>query len=142
MEQITLQRGRTRFPFPLRGLHSDNGSEFINEQLFKYCAQEELTFTRNRKSFKNDSCYIEQKNWSLVRSYVGYARYDTLSEIQCMNALYEVLRLYTNYFLPVMQLKEKIRIGAKVMKRWDQPRTPYQRVMESPQIPVENKQLC
>jgi hypothetical protein len=60
----------------------------------------------------------------------------------CMNALYEVLRLYTNYFLPVMQLKEKLRIGAKVMKHWDQPRTPYQRVMESPQIPAESKQLC
>jgi hypothetical protein len=73
---------------------------------------------------------------------VGYARYDTLEEVMCMNALYEVLRLYTNYFLPVMQLKEKIRIGAKVMKQWDQPRTPYQRVMESPQIPAENKQQC
>lgn len=137
-----LQQGRARFPFPLLGLHSDNGSEFINAHLFNYCTQEQLQFTRNRKSFKNDSCYIEQKNWSLVRSYVGYARYDTLEEVMCMNALYEVLRLYTNYFLPVMQLQEKLRIGAKVMKRWDQPRTPYQRVLESPQVSAENKQAC
>ena len=137
-----LQQGKARFPLALKGLHSDNGSEFINAHLWKYCMQEQLQFTRNRKSFKNDSCYIEQKNWSLVRSYVGYARYDTLAEVQCMNALYEVLRLYTHYFLPVMQLQEKLRIGARMMKRWDRPKTPYQRVMESSHVPVENKQAC
>lgn len=137
-----IVQGRGRFPFSVFGLHSDNGSEFINDHLYRYCKQEKLTFTRNRKSFKNDSCYIEQKNWSIVRSYVGYARYDTLTEVQCINSLYQVLRLYTNYFQPVMQLQEKIRIGAKVMKRWDSPRTPYERVMENPRIPFENKQCC
>lgn len=137
-----IKQGRECFPFPLHGLHSDNGSEFINEHLYRYCTQEALIFTRNRKSFKNDSCYIEQKNWSIVRNYVGYARYDTLAEVRCINSLYQVLRLYTNYFQPVMQLKEKSRIGAKVMKRWDSPRTPYERVLENPHIPLEKKQRC
>lgn len=137
-----LQQGKARFPFPLLDLYSDNGSVFMNSHLFNYCAQEQLQFTRYRKSFKNDSHYTEQKNWSLVRSYVDYARYDALEEVQCMNALYDVLRLYTNFFLPVMQLQEKLRIEARPMKRWDPPRTPYQRIQESFQVSAENKQGC
>jgi hypothetical protein len=121
-------------PFPLLGLDSDNGSEFINMHLFRYCMDRDITFTRSRPYRKNDNCYVEQKNWPVVRQSVGYARYDTAAELQALRELYRVLRLYVNFFQPQMKLVSKTRSGAKVTKRFDLARTPYQRVLESPHL--------
>jgi hypothetical protein len=125
---------RRELPFPLLGLDSDNGGEFINMQLFRYCTERAITFTRSRPYRKNDNCYVEQKNWPVVRQQVGYARYDTPEELQALERLYRVLRLYVNFFQPQMKLVSKTRRGAKVTKRFDTPRTPYQRILESPHV--------
>ena len=129
-----LQQVRQRLPFPLLGLDSDNGAEFINNHLKRYCESEEITFTRSRPYRKNDNCFVEQKNYSVVRRHAGYGRYDTEAEVQLLNQLYEQLRLYVNFFLPSQKLMEKIRQGSRVQKRYDQARTPYRRVLESEQV--------
>jgi len=130
---------KDRLPFDLLGLDSDNGGEFINNHLYRYCLQHKITFTRARKYRKNDNCYVEQKNYSVVRKYAGYFRYDTEEELKVLKELYRHLRLYINFFQPVMKLTEKTRIGSKVIKRYDKPKTPYQRVLESPLVPDERK---
>jgi len=118
----------------LLGIDSDNGSEFINNHLLRYCQQEKITFTRGRAGKKNDGCFVEQKNYSVVRRAVGYARYDGLTQQQRLNTLYGYLRLYTNYFQPVMKLLSKQRTGAKVKKTYDPPQTPYRRLLAMPGI--------
>lgn len=123
-----------RLPFKLLGLDSDNDSAFINAHLLRYCEEKGITFTRSRAYKKNDNCFVEQKNYSVVRRAVGYMRYDTEEELKTLNELYEYLRLYVNFFQPVMKLKEKTRIGSRVTKRYDDPKTPYQRVIESKHI--------
>jgi len=125
---------RRRLPFPLLGVDSDNGGEFINDHLVRYCKAEKITFTRSRAYRKNDSCYVEQKNYTSVRRNVGYMRYDTDEELALLNGLYDVLRLYNNFFLPQMKLTEKMRVGSKVKKRYDEPKTPYRRVLSSPDV--------
>ena len=122
---------RQRLPFNLLGIDSDNGSEFINANLKRYCEQEQITFTRSRPYKKNDQAYVEQKNWTGVRQFVGYSRYEGQRACDHLSRLYTPLRLYLNYFQPVMVLIEKVRDGAKVKKRYDQAKTPYQRVLES-----------
>jgi hypothetical protein len=117
------------------GIDSDNGSEFINNQLFTYCEDERITFTRSRPERKNDNCYVEGKNWTVERQRVGYARYDTPSELQVLRELYGHLRLYVNYFQPPAHLVEKIRRGARLTRRYDRAQTPYQRVLASPHVP-------
>lgn len=126
---------RQRLPFAIRGLDSDNGSEFINNHMVAYCTDQKITFTRSRPWRKNDNCYIEQKNWSIVRRHADYARYETPEACQLLNQLYRVLHDYNNFFMPSMKLKEKIRDGAKVTKRYDTPKTPYARVAHSDKIP-------
>lgn len=123
-----------RLPYPLRGLDSDNGAEFINHELKRLCEQEHITFTRCRPYKKNDQAYVEQKNWTAVRQMVGYDRYEGEPAWLALQALYHVLRLYLNFFQPVMVLVEKQRLGAKVIKRYDVPKTPYQRILEAPEI--------
>src|ERR1700737_3816233 len=135
-----LKEIRKRLPFKLLGIDSDNGSEFINDHLYGYCEEEKITFTRARAYRKNDNCYVEQKNYSVVRRAVGYHRYDTPQQLRLLNQLYSRLRLYTNYFQPVMKQEEKIRVGSKVKKKYDQPKTPYQRVLECPQVEKENRE--
>jgi hypothetical protein len=135
-----LKQMRGRLPFDLLGIDSDNGGEFINDQLYRYCQREHITFTRARAYRKNDNCYVEQKNYSVVRRAVGYQRYDTSEELDVINQLYGHLRLYTNYFQPVMKLMEKTRVGSKVKKRYDKPRTAYQRVLESSYAGEERKE--
>jgi hypothetical protein len=122
---------RKRLPFPLLGLDSDNGSEFINQHLYNYCRREGITFTRSRSYKKNDSCHVEQKNWSVVRRLVGYDRYSSHAALECLNLAYATLRHYVNFFQPTMKLVEKTRQGAKVHKVYDTARTPYQRLLES-----------
>lgn len=134
-----LKDVRGRLPFPLLGIDSDNGSEFINNHLLKYCRDEQLIFTRSRSYRKNDNCFVEQKNYSIVRRAVGYLRYDTEQEQRLMNELYGYTRLYTNFFQPVMKLLQKTRKGSKVKKTYDKPRTPYQRVLESPDVSAHDK---
>lgn len=135
-----LQEVRERLPFELLGLDSDNGSEFINAHLLRFCQEKEITFTRSRPYRKNDNCFVEQKNYSVVRRAVGYWRYDTEEELLVLNELYDRLRLYTNFFQPVMKLTEKRRVGSRVQKRYDQAKTPYRRVLESPFILEEAKE--
>ena len=135
-----LKEIQGRLPFELLGIDSDNGSEFINGHLFGYCRDHKITFTRARSYRKNDNCFVEQKNYSVVRRAVGYLRYDTEPELRLLNELYQVLRLYTNYFQPVMKLIQKERVGSQVKKKYDQPRTPFRRVLESPQVAKAKKQ--
>ncbi len=115
----------TVLPFPLLGLDSDNGAEFINDHLFAYCVERRITFTRGRPYRKNDSCHVEQKNWSVVRQAVGYARFDTDAEAAALAELYRHLRLLTNFFVPQAKLVSKSRDGAKVTRRYDALATPY-----------------
>lgn len=126
-------------PFDLLGLDSDNGGEFINAHLYRYCLANKITFTRSRKYRKNDNCYVEQKNYSVVRKYVGYFRYDTAEELKILKELYGYLRLYINFFQPVMKQISKTRIGSKVIKKYDKPKTPYYRVLQSPHVSEEKK---
>jgi len=122
---------RQRLPFPLLGLDSDNGSEFINRHLFTYCSKEKITFTRSRAYKKNDSCHVEQKNGNIVRRLVGYDRYTSKAAYQCLERVYSLVRLYTNFFQPTMKLQAKTRHGARVHKVYDTARTPYQRLLEA-----------
>lgn len=123
-----------RFPFEIAGIDSDNGSEFINNILVRYCAENEITFTRSRPYRKNDSCFVEQKNYSVVRRAVGYLRYDTEEELELLNELYLYLGRYNNFFMPVTKLVSKKRVGSKVTKKYDKARTPFRRVLESEYI--------
>jgi len=135
-----LKQIRGRAPFDWKGLDSDNGSEFINDILYKYCHREKLEFTRSRPSRKNDNAYIEQKNWTHVRKILGYLRYDTLAELSIINDLYRGdLRLYKNFLQPVMKLVSKERVGGSVKRKYDTPETPYQRLMDSGQISGETR---
>lgn len=120
---------RAQLPFPVLGLDSDNGGEFINHHLAAWCAGQEITFTRSRPLNKNDGCFVEQKNWSVVRREIGYGRYDTDVERELIATIYADLRLYVNYFLPSTKLIAKERRGAKVRKRYDTPQTPYRRLI-------------
>ena len=132
---------RGRLPFPLLGLDSDNGAEFINDELLRYCDTEHITFTRGRTYRKNDSCYIEQKNWTVIRQAVGYLRYDTPGELEVLNELYGHLRLWVNFFLPQRKLIEKTRDGAKIHKRYDTAQTPHRRALAFPDVPRKAKDV-
>jgi transposase InsO family protein len=117
------------FPFPILGIDSDNGSEFINDQLLRWCVEQKVTFTRSRPGNKNDGAYVEQKNWARVRELVGYYRYDTPGELAKLNEIWELDALFANYFLPQQKLVFKQRQGAKVIKRHDTAATPHQRAV-------------
>jgi hypothetical protein len=117
------------FPFPIIGIDSDNGSEFINEHLFAYCHAHQITFTRSRPGNKNDGAHVEQKNWARVRELVGYLRYDTAAELDKLNEIWELDRVFTNYLLPQQKLIGKQRHGARVTKKHDSPATPHQRAV-------------
>jgi transposase InsO family protein len=117
------------FPFPILGIDSDNGSEFINENLLVWCLDQKITFTRSRPGNKNDGAYVEQKNWARVRELVGYYRYDTAAELDKLNEIWALDAAFTNYFLPQQKLVFKQRNGAKVTKRHDQATTPHQRAV-------------
>jgi hypothetical protein len=127
-------------PFPILGLDSDNGSEFINRQLWGWCQQREITFTRSRPYRKNDNCFVEQKNWPVVRQQVGYLRYDTPAELKALSEIWELVRLWMNFFQPQMKLVAKQRSGAKVTKRYDRAQTPYRRVLASHQVATDAKE--
>jgi hypothetical protein len=125
-----VQRVNQRLPFPLLGLDSDNGSEFINQYFNRYCQQKQITFTRSRSYKKNDSCYVEQKNGNIVRRIIGYDRYTSKAAYQCLERIYFLVRLYVNFFQPTMKLISKTRHGAKVHKVYEKAQTPYQRLIK------------
>jgi hypothetical protein len=122
---------RCHLPFNLLGVDSDNGSEFINQCFYNYCSQQKITFTRSRSYKKNDSCYVEQKNGNIVRRLIGYERYSTKSAYQRLELIYNLVRLYTNFFQPTMKLLAKARHGARVHKIYETAQTPYQRLLKS-----------
>jgi integrase-like protein len=126
-------------PFALLGLDSDNGSEFINNNLFAWCTEHHVTFTRSRPWRKNDNCFVEQKNWAVVRRTAGYLRYDSPQELRLLGELYRSLIPYVNFFQPQMKLVSKTRTGAKVRRRYDVPQTPYRRILASAEVPTEAK---
>lgn len=138
-----LKEIRQRCPFAWKGLDCDNGSEFINELVYKYCAREKLEFTRSRPGHKNDNAYIEEKNWTHVRKVLGYLRYDTGQEMAIIKDLYQhELRLYKNFFQPVMKLASKERVGGSIKRKYGTPKTPYENLIESGQLTAEEeKQL-
>jgi len=129
-----IKTASARFPFAIAGIDSDNGSEFINAQMLRYCIENKITFTRSRAYKKNDSCFVEQKNYSIVRRAVGYLRYDNYAEVDILNELYIYLGCYTNFFQPVVKLVSKTRTGSKVTKKYDEAKTPYRRVLECSDI--------
>lgn len=131
---------REKTPFDWGKVHSDNGTEFINYHLYNYCKDEGLEFSRSRPYKKNDNCFVEQKNSTHIRDIFGHLRYDTYEELKIINDLYDnELCLYKNFFQPVMKLKEKIRIKGKVHRKYDKPKTPYQRMIGSELIDKEIK---
>jgi len=130
---------RRRLPFPLLGLDSDSGSEFLNYCFSKYCQEEKIAFTVSRPYKKNDSCYVEQKNGNIVRRLVGYDRYSSKAAHQSLERLYIIVRQYTNFFQPTMKLIAKTRQGAKVHKVYDRAQTPYQRLLNSSVLDASKK---
>jgi hypothetical protein len=136
----SVHRMRLRLPFDLLGIDSDNGSEFINQCFYTYCRQEKITLSRSRAYKKNDNCHVEQKNGNVVRRVAGYDRYTSENAYKCLDRLYLVLRLYTNFFQPTMKLVSKTRHGARVYKVYDMAKTPYQRLLDSGILPELKQQ--
>jgi hypothetical protein len=134
-----IRQMRQRLPFPLLGIDSDNGGEFINDLLYRYCLNEKITFTRSRPYQKNDQAHVEQKNWSVVRHTVGYDRWETQQELDLLESVYDDLRLYINFFQPSLKLIAKERIGNQTIKRYDTAKTPYQPVLDRNDISLEAK---
>ncbi len=130
---------RQNLPFQLLGLDSDNGSEFINDSLYRYCLSEQITFTRSRPYQKNDQAHVEQKNWSVVRHTVGYDRLETPEDLALLGSIYSDLRLYINFFQPVLKLVAKKRLDGKAIRTYDQAKTPFRRVLSLDSIPLEIK---
>ena len=130
---------RQNLPFPLLGLDSDNGSELINDILYRYCLSERITFTRFRPYQKNDQAHVEQKNWSVVRHTVGYDRLESPEELSLLASIYANLRLYINFFQPVLTLVTKERVDGKTIHTYDQAKTPFRRVQKLDSLPVEIK---
>jgi hypothetical protein len=118
-------------PFPLLGIDSDNGGEFINRTLLAWCNANRITFTRSHLYKKNDNCFVEQKNFKCVREYIGYYRFDTASERAALTHVYRSLCPLLNYFLPTIKLINKSRVGSKVRKIYDTPMSPYHRLLLS-----------
>jgi hypothetical protein len=126
-----IDAARRLIPFPMLGLDTDNGKEFINYTLLEYCRRESITFTRSRPYKKNDQCHVEQKNGSIVRRVVGYDRFEGIEACRILSLLYQRLRLYVNFFQPSLKLFAKERFGSRVVKKYDQAQTPCQRVQAS-----------
>jgi len=141
--QQALEAMRQSLPFRLQGIDSDNGSEFINAHLVRYCQRHGIQFTRGRPYQKDDNAHIEQKNWTHVRKLVGYVRYDSPAAAAALNALYaHELRLFQNLFLPSVKLVRRVRLGSRIRRVYDRPQTPFERVRACPEAdPTKVAQL-
>lgn len=129
-------------PFELKGFDCDNGSEFLNWHLYRYLTnrKQSVQFTRSRAYHKNDNAHVEEKNWTHIRQYLGYQRFDKNVLVDMLNNLYiHEWNLYFNFFTTSFKLIEKYRKGSKIIKKWDKPKTPYQRIIESENISQEVK---
>jgi hypothetical protein len=128
-----LEAIRARLPFPLLGLDSDNGGEFLNAHLVRFCTAHEITFTRSRPYWKDDQAHVEQKHWSVVRKLVGYGRYESEAALAQLNRVYELLRIWTNFWQPSLKpiAKERDDATGKTRKTYDEARTPYRRLLAS-----------
>lgn len=134
-----IEHSSKSFPFPIVGIDSDNGSEFINSHLFDYCTERKITFTRSRPGNKNDGAHVEQKNWTHVRELVGYLRFDSPGELGVLNRIWELDCSYTNLLLTQQKLLSRTRVGAKVIKRHDVATTPYQRLIDAGLLDPQHK---
>jgi len=121
-------------PFRIREIHPDNDTGMINDLLWNYCRGARIKMSRSRPYKKNDNAWVEQRNWTHIRKVVGYRRLDTPGELAILRELYGYLTLYKNFFQPTIKLIEKVREGGRIHRRYDEPKTPYQRVLESGQI--------
>jgi len=129
-------------PFPILGFDADNGGEFLNHHLLRYLTERKrpIQFTRSRAYKKDDNAHIEQKNWTHVRQWLGYDRLDSPEVVPLMNALYTTeWRLFLNFFCPSVKLLEKKRVASRIVKRYDKPKTPFRRILESPDVSDETK---
>lgn len=132
---------KINLPFDLRAINTDSGSEFLNKPVYSYFTGLNIKFTRSRPYKKNDNCYVEQKNFTHTRELFGYQRFDRIDLVNLMNNIYvNYWNPLLNFFLPTFKLKEKIRIGAKIKKVYDSPKTPYQRLLDSKYLTKEQKQ--
>jgi hypothetical protein len=129
-----MRHAQSLFPWLLRGVDFDNDSAFMNDVVVPWCRQQKLEVTRSRAYKKNDQAFVEQKNGAVVRRLMGYGRFDGLETARVMGRLYAAARLYVNFFQPSFKLKEKHREGAKVIKRYHAPLTPYQRALAHPKV--------
>lgn len=134
-----LTRLRKSLPFPFRGFDTDNGSEFLNDTVISYCHENAIEFTRSRPYRKNDQAWVEQKNGSVVRRFVGYRRLEGLAAVGVLSRLYAAARLFVNFFQPSFKLASKTRVGARVVKRYHPPETPSSRLLQSEAVPAEIK---
>ena len=128
-------------PFPVIGVDSDNGSGFINHHLLDWCERRSVTFTRSRPGNCNDGAHVEQKNWAVVRTVVGYHRYDTAAELLLLNKIWALQSQMTNYFLPQQKLISKVRDGAKVTKKYDTASTPHRRAERHQAVTSQDKAI-
>lgn len=128
--ELAVESIRARMPYPIKGLDSDSGSEFINQIMLRYCQNHGIVFTRSRPYKKNDQCKVEQKNWSVVRQNVGYNRYEGEDARRVLSAFYRVLRLQVNFVQPSLKLISKERVGARIRKKYDIAKTPCQRALD------------
>lgn len=131
---------KCRLSFQLLGLDPDNGGEFINWILKRYCETNQIVFTRIRPYKKNDNCYVEQKNYTTLRRFIGYGRYETNTQLHIIRQILTLAEPYINFFQPCKKLKEKHRIGSRVKKIYHTAKTPYQRLLESGILNEEQKQ--
>ena len=137
--ELAVEAIRARMPYPIKGLDSDCGSEFINEVMVRYCRDRGIVFTRSRPYKKNDQCKVEQKNWSVVRQNVGYNRYEGEEARRALSAFYRVLRLRVNFVQPSLKLLSKERVGSRIRKRYDVAKTPCQRALDNPLVSEQSK---
>ena len=137
--RANVEKTRELLPFTLRSIHPDSGSEFINWHLKSWCDTNNVAMNRSRPNHKNDNAFVEQKNGHVVRRFLGYSRIDCKEAVPVMNEFYQALALYLNHFIPGRKCIEKVRIGSKYRRKYDEAQTPYQRVLASPDIPEELK---
>ena len=131
---------RRALPFPLLGIDSDNGGEFINHHMKAYCDAENLIFTRSRPYTSNDGCHVEQKNWSVIRQTIGYARFEDPEALPIFNRIYSTLSLLNNFFLPSAKLLHKTRLASSISRVHDKPKTPFRRLLDDPDVDQVLKQ--
>lgn len=131
-----------KLPFPIITFNTDNGSEFLNRNLYLYFdSQKDVQFTRSRPYKKNDNAHVEQKNWTHVREYFGYERFDLIEQAEHMNVVYKLyLNALNNFFVPQTKLIEKVRVGSKIVKKYDKPKTPFDRLLESKSLTMRQKE--